>query len=337
MSTARRHHYLQARYLDGFLASPDKKLWCYGRGRSVPFHKVPDELAHQRDLYRFPNAPPEKNLETFLSSSVEGPGLTALLALVGQRQPLDIERRIRLTRYIAFQELRVPHMREVFREQVSRSIDNMMQRFKMTGGHRATVQYGALAEGVVVKKDDPFEVDREDIESFAKDIAENPETFDLEQMVDFANDITIFFAQMRWTVLFARPSTAFITSDCSVFRTFTEPGGDDALLRPDCSVCCPLSSQALLVMDHDFEFLKVLREETKVGNGETLPPTRFRTITDSGVANFNRKIAAHAHLWCFSGKEQSWLREAMQGLSSRRRPEFFAEGPMSSARWRRAD
>jgi hypothetical protein len=88
-------------------------------------------------------------------------------------------------------------------------------------------------------------------------MADNPNTFDLDSMVDFANDMTKFYAAMRWSVLLARPTTGFITSDCPVFSTFTEPGGDDSLLRPDCSVCCPLSSRALLVMNSDIEYLKV--------------------------------------------------------------------------------
>src|ERR1039457_3933644 len=94
---------------------------------------------------------------------------------------------------------------------------------------------------------------------------------------------------------FARPSTAFVTSDCPVFRQFDRPGGDNALLRPDCSVCCPLSSRAFLIMRSDFEYLKIAAREGVEGNGHTLPPTEFRTVSDQGVANFNRKIAAYAH------------------------------------------
>jgi hypothetical protein len=336
MSSARQHHFVQARYLDGFLAPGNDKLWCYGRRRPVPFRQIPDKLARGRDLYRLPNAPPDTNIESLLERYVEGPGLAALRKLVGNKQPLGIEDRIHLARYMAFQEMRVPHIREVNREHMSESIKHMLRGFQETGSAKVVVQQGALVEGRVVKRDDPLTLTRDDIDAYAKEIANNPDSFDLKHMVEFANEITEFYTNMRWTVLLARPNTAFITSDCPVFRTFAEPGGDDALLRLDCSVCCPLSSKALLVMNHDLGFLKISAREPGE-NGEALPPTEFRTITDAGVANFNEKIVDYSHMWCFSGAEQQWITGAMQQSSKRRRPDFFAQGEVSGARWRRCD
>jgi hypothetical protein len=337
MNTARRHHYVQARYLEGFLAPPNEKLWCYGRRRQRPFEKIPDDLAHQRDFYRLPNAPPDQNLEQFLEKKVEGPGLDALRKLVATRRALDVERRIHLARYVAFQEMRVPHTRELNREQISQSVNHMMQRFGNTGGTSAHVQHVALVEGVEAKRGEPFTVSRQEIEAYAQEIAENPESFDLDSMVDLANDTTQFYATMRWTILIAKPTTAFITSDCPVFRTFSEPGGDDALLRPDCRVCCPLSSRALLVMDHDQEYLAISMKETAEGAGKTLPPTIFRTITDTGVKNFNRRIVEHSHLWCFSGRNEDWIKETMQQPSKRTKPNVFAKGNFSGVRWQRRE
>jgi hypothetical protein len=233
--------------------------------------------------------------------------------------------------------MRVPHTRELARQQVSQSVDNMLRRFREMGGTSALVQHIAFAEGVEVKRAESFSVTREEIEAYEKEIADNPESFDLDSMVDFANDMTKFYAAMRWTILLARPNVAFITSDCPVFRTFRKAGGDDALLRPDCSVCCPLSSRALLVLDHDLEYLKVCMRETAEGNGKTLPPTSFHTITDAGVANFNRRIADYSHHWCFSGLKTTWITEAMQHPSKRRAPDFFEQGEISGVRWRRSE
>jgi hypothetical protein len=213
----------------------------------------------------------------------------------------------------------------------------MLDRFRETGGTSAVIQHIALAEGVEVKRAKPFSIAREDIEAYAKEITDNPDTFDLDSMVDLANDMTKFYAAMRWNVLLARPNAAFITSDCPVFRTFTEPGGDDSLLRPDCSVCCPLSSHALLVMNSDIEYLKVSIKEVAEGGGETLPPTGFRTITDAGVMNFNRRIVEYSHLWCFSGHKWDWLANAMQQPSKRSMPDFFENKGFSGVRWRRKD
>jgi hypothetical protein len=337
MRSARQSHYVQARYLDGFLAPRNDQLWCYGRRRPSPYSAIPNKLARQRDFYRIPNAAPNVNLESFLEKSVEFPGLAALRELVEKGRPLDIENRIRLAKYIAFQEMRVPHTRELIREQTTHSINHMLQGFRDTSGSRAIVHEFALAEGSAVQRAKPFSVTREEIEEYAKEITDNPDSFDIKSMVDLANDMTTFYAAMRWNILFSRSSTAFVTSDCPVFRTFTEPGGDDALLRPDCLVCCPLSSRALLVMDHDIEFLKISKRERDAGNGKTLPPTGFRTITDTGVMNFNRRIVDYTHRWCFSGIKHDWITEAMQQPSKRTIPEFFAYGEMSGARWSRAN
>ncbi len=337
MQNTRQQHYLQARYLDGFLAPPDDMLWCYGRRRPEPYRAIPDKVARQRDLYQIPNAPLGENLESFLEKVVETPGLKALRQLIASKKPPDLRSRIDLAKYIAFQEMRVPHTREVNREHTSQSISHMLDRFKETGGSSAIAQTVALVEGIEVKRDKPTSFAREDIEAYAKEIADNPESFDLETMVDLSNDMTTFYTAMRWTILLTRPSASFISSDCPVFRDFTEAGGDDALLRPDCRVYCPLSSRALLVMDHDIDFLELSVNEKAQGNGKTLPPTEFRTITNRGVLNFNQKIVEYSHRWCFSGIEQDWITSAMQRPSKRKKPEFFAQGELSGARWRRPD
>jgi hypothetical protein len=38
-------------------------------------------------------------------------------------------------------------------------------------------------------------------------------------------------------------------------------------------------------MNSDIEYLKVSMKEAAEGEGKTLPPTGFRTITDAGVMN----------------------------------------------------
>jgi hypothetical protein len=58
MAKARQHHFLQARYLDGFLAPGSTQLVCYGRGRSKFHRSIPDGVATQRDFYAIPSRPP---------------------------------------------------------------------------------------------------------------------------------------------------------------------------------------------------------------------------------------------------------------------------------------
>ncbi|HZY62554.1 MAG TPA: DUF4238 domain-containing protein [Edaphobacter sp.] len=116
MTTPRSQHFLQAKYLNGFLEPGEEKLLCYTRGRTEPYLAIPGKLARKRDFYRFPNSTPDKNLEDYLGR-IEVPGLKALRELVTNRQPLSIDDRIHLARYVAYQEMRVPYSREVMREQ----------------------------------------------------------------------------------------------------------------------------------------------------------------------------------------------------------------------------
>jgi hypothetical protein len=90
-------------------------------------------------------------------------------------------------------------------------------------------------------------------------------------------------------------------------------------------------------MRSDIEYLKIAAKEGVEGNGRTLPPTEFRTVSDQGVANFNRKIAAYAHRWCFSGTEPAWILSAMQGPSLRRKPVFVSRDGGTMVQWRRDD
>ena len=337
MATPRQHHYVQARYLDGFLAPGSTQLVCYGRGRSKLHRSIPDGIATQRDFYAIPNAPPGTNLEKFLESKVERPGLEALRRLVETKAPPSVEERISLSRYIAFQEMRVPYARELNREHMRLSFEEKARQFEKSGRSSLIFQNVATAEGVPVKHSEPYEVRREDVEDILAEMNKNPDSFDLEHMIDLANDMTRFYASMNWTILLAKPSTAFVTSDCPVFRQFDHPGGDNALLRLDCTTCCPLSSQAFLMMRGDIEYLMLSMKEQSEGNGHTLPPTEFRTISDQGVANFNRKIAAYAHRWCFSGTEADWILKAMQGPSLRRKPTLTSKNGSTMVQWLRDD
>jgi hypothetical protein len=331
LNNARQHHYVQARYLDGFLVAPNDKLWSYGRRRTAPFESIPDKLARQRDFYRLPNAPNGQNLEPFLEA-IEKPGLDALKELVMTRQPLMEEKRINLARYIAYQEMRVPYAREINREQTERSLRDFIRRFDETGRTDVTVQNTAVVDGVVVRRSEARRIRRSEVERELAEVLANPDSHDLHQMMDLASTMTRFYSAMGWTILLARPCASFITSDCPVFRSFERPGGVDALVRADCSVLCPLSGRALLVMKHDFEYLRASQETTA-----PLPTTLFRTITDKAVHNFNRRIAEHSNRWTYTGEKAEWVTEIMGRASLRKKPIAISTKNVVGLRWPRGD
>jgi hypothetical protein len=167
-----------------------------------------------------------------------------------------------------------------------------------------------------------------------RELEANPKTFDLEMMVEMATDATQFLAQMSWDVVFAPLGSNFISSDCPVFRMFSdESDPNDAFLRPDCKVVCPLTKSALLVMRHDMDFLAAIVSGKGQSAEKKLPSTAFIEITDQEVSFYNRATAENANLWCFSGSKSEWITQAMQGRSKRAELHLFAEKHMTGGRW----
>lgn len=334
MPAKRKHHYVQARYLDGFLAEGETQLLCYGRQRSKPFKAIADELANERDFYAIPDAPVGSNIEDYLEKVIEYPGLNSLKELATRCQPPTLQSRVALARYIAFQEMRVPHTRELMRKQQLHTLTHIERQLRAQGGRQATIYPYATAEGEVAKAGQVFSITLEEVQAHLTELERNLDTFDLPSMVECANDFYIFFVQMRWTVLFAPDESDFITSDNPVFRSFTNPDlQDSALLRPDCMVLCPLTKKAVLMMDHDFEFLEVLKRETEEGNGHTLPPTLFRELSVENVLTMNKQIAEQCTSWCFTGKPLDWLPEILAEQSRRAEIRFYSDSQGYGARW----
>lgn len=334
MARKRKHHYVQARYLDGFITEPHGMLMCYGRKRAAPYSAVPDNLAHQRDYYDLPDARNGENLEDFLEKNVETPGLAALRALVTTKRPLEWADRIRLAKYIAFQETRVPYMRDRVKMQMLHEARSMVEQFQETGGTKAEHFVFATVKGEPVMRSSPVVITRAEAEEHLRELESNPLTFDLEMMVDMANDVTTFLAQMRWKVLFAPCGSAFVTSDCPVFRMFTdESDPDEAFLRPDCRVICPLTRSALLVMEHDMEFLNSVVFGRGPDRSQIVPSTYFVDVSDPDVLAYNRAIVENCNLWCFVGSKQDWIPDLMKGRSKRAELHLFAQKNLTGGRW----
>ena len=334
MARKRQHHYVQARYLDGFVIEPHGMLWCYGRKRLSPYSALPDNLAHQRDFYALPNSITGEDLEEFLEKFVETPGLTALRTLVDTKNVPLLTDRVHLAKHIAFQETRVPYMRDRVKMQMLHEARDMVRRFRETGGTNAEHHVFATVNGQPVVRSAPVIISRDEAEEYLREIEANPKTFDLEMMVEMATDATHFLAQMNWDVLLAPTGSNFISSDCPVFRMFSdESDPNDAFLRPDCKIVCPLTKSALLVMKHDMDFLAAIVSGKSQSVEKKLPSTAFIEITDQEVSFYNWANAENANLWCFSGSKSEWIAQAMKGRSKRAELHLFAEKHMTGGRW----
>ena len=281
-----------------------------------------------------PDAKNGENLEDFLEKNVETPGLTALRTLVATHEPLEWADRIHLARYIAFQETRVPYMRDRVKMQMLHEARSMVQQFNETGGTKAEHVVFATVRGKPVLKSSPVTITRAEAEDHLRELESNPLTFDLEMMVDMANDATKFLSQMQWKVLLSPLGSNFVTSDCPVFRMFTdESDPDEAFLRPDCHVICPLTKSALLVMEHDVDFLKSMVFGGRSERSQSLPTTQFAEISDQDVRSYNRAIVGNSNLWCFAGSKQDWIPDLMKGRSKRAELHLFGQKNLTGGRW----
>jgi hypothetical protein len=210
----------------------------------------------------------------------------------------------------------------------------MVQQFKETGGAKAEHFVFATIKGEPVMGSAPITITREEAEDHLRELESNPLTFDLEMMVDMANDATRFLSQMRWKILIAPQGSNFVTSDCPVFRMFTdESDPDEAFLRPDCHVVCPLSKSALLIMEHDMEFLKSMVFGGNSKQSAHLPTTHFIEVSDQDVESYNRAVVGNSNLWCFVGSKQDWITDLMKGRSKRADLHLFAQNNLTGGRW----
>lgn len=213
----------------------------------------------------------------------------------------------------------------------------MVQQFQETGGTKAETYVFAMVKDKPAMKSAPVTITREQAEGHLRSLESNPLTFDIELMVNLANDMTPFLTQMRWRVLFTKSGSDFVTSDCPVFRTFTDESDlDDAFFRPDCQVVCPLTKSALLVMEHDLEFLRAAVLGGASESSKILPGTYFIEASEQDVETYNRAIVESCNRWCFVGSKQDWIPALMKGRSKRAELHLFAQENFTAGRWIRS-
>jgi hypothetical protein len=116
---ARRHHAVPQFYLSRF-AGNDGLVWLHDLKRQAATRVSPKDAIVEKHLYapEVGDNPKDDTFEKFLADYIESPAAPAIARLV-KREPISDEDRQRIALFIAYQEFRVPRIRDAIQRMVS--------------------------------------------------------------------------------------------------------------------------------------------------------------------------------------------------------------------------
>lgn len=319
MKRTKRQHYVTRAYLEGFLNAGQRTLFVYGRNRDSWFPASPENIAFEGNYYSFkrPDGTWDDDLETFLANHVEGPAMNLVRRLASGDVQLTWEEREQTALALAFQEFRVPYMRQIH-DGIFREVLNRLQiDLEGSGTEEMRLRFVSQFQESVSETT----VTSETIQEELRKIADDPTRFSRDSLQDSAFGFMRLYRYMRWEVHKASGSEQFVTSDCPVMRIFP-PGGDSStsLMRPDVEIRFPLDKSAVLILTHDREAIRRVKEagpqaERVFEDFERNAPIHRFAIDDEAVAVFNRVTASFSHRWLFSSVERADLPDTLRGSS----------------------
>lgn len=240
MNNPKRHHFVPAGYLYGFIEDGTNFLNIFSK-RSGLWRKQKPEQVMVRNKYYYQSWVPDgvdKNiLEKSLGSWTEPKGLEALNRLIESPETLDDEDIANILVYIEFQRIRVPRQADMAKSLATNAIT--LEILKAPEGQEA------LKYAEVVMKD-----------SFR---------FDFMKMVQ--GSMTPYLSKMIWELIEAEHGTSFITSDSPVtfFNADFLPPTEAGVALYGTIVLFPVNKKFLLKMHHS-EY-----ETGEKGTSEHLP------------------------------------------------------------------
>jgi hypothetical protein len=336
-ATPRKHHYVTRAYLKKFLQPAQSLLFCYGRKKDKFFRAAPENLAHVRDYYSFKGSTGSDYpiLENLIANNVETPALPVIENLAGGHRRLKWQQRGALTFFIALQRFRVPYEREFMDQHRKESVAEMLEAYRRaeqkSGGRTGVLQMAVRPLNIPPPPDKWTSITKEELEAELQSITDDPEGFSRWNCIEMAQEFSMVFRHMKWTVHYAHGRERYITSDCPVVMRFANPDFAPAgLMRKDCEILFPLSSAALLLMRHDHklneQLIKTRHSKRAVKMLKRLPEIGFALADDNEVMRFNEQQADHAYRWVFSGRALPWLPDRLKRRSRNIRQVFVRTG-----------
>jgi hypothetical protein len=319
MKRTKRQHYVTRAYLEGFLGDSQRSLFVYGRNRDACFSASPENIAFVGNYYSFkrPDGTWDDSLETFLANHVEGPGMNLVRRLAAGNSQLSWEEREQIALALAFQEFRVPYMRQINDTMFQEVLKRLQANFDSSGSDQLRLRLLSQFRGSVTE----FAVTPEVIRQEFQKIADDPARFSRDSLQHSAFGFMRIYRYMRWEVHHVTGSERFVTSDCPVMRMFP-PGGDTSmsLMRPDVEIRFPLDKRTLLVLRHDRDAMRRVKEAGSESGRvfddfERNARVHEFEIDDDSVVEVNRRTIDFSHWWIFAGTENPAYPALLYGSS----------------------
>lgn len=140
--TRKRHHSVPAAYLERF-TDEEGLLFQHERGQTEPVRVPPHKAAREKFLYapETGDNPSNDTMEVFLAEHIDGPGNQIIDKIIAGSELTDDER-IQFGLYLAFQEFRIPRMRD----NVLKSMGDVAKRIMQLSGSHPEYVGGIFAE-----------------------------------------------------------------------------------------------------------------------------------------------------------------------------------------------
>jgi Protein of unknown function (DUF4238) len=214
---SKRHHAVPRFYLSRF-AKDDGLIWLHNIETQSAVRVQPKNAIVEKFLYapEVGDNPKDDTYERFLAEHIEGPAAPALERLA-DGEAISSEERERIALFIAFQELRVPRVRDAVTKMVTEvgkglldiSVehpDYMKRIFEEMGKPISDEELSKLIEAW---KSGGIKI-------------EATKTVWL-QAAPVAIEIAAMLTRMPWTVLEAPDGVEFLTSDTPIVKVVTDP------------------------------------------------------------------------------------------------------------------
>lgn len=214
--TAKRHHAVPRFYLERF-SGTDGLLWQHHLEDLRAVRVAPHDAAVEKYLYapEVGDEPHNDALEALLAEQVDGPAAEPL-AKLAKGEGLADEERARIAMFIAFQEYRIPRMRDAVADFMGKVGAGIL---KMSAERPEYIRRTLAEIG--------HQLTDEQLEKMVAGIKENqilvePTKIAWLRGMSVASEIADLVFRMPWTVVGAPPRFEFLTSDAPIVKVVTD-------------------------------------------------------------------------------------------------------------------
>ena len=209
MSSPKRHHYIPQFYLRGFCR--DDYIWVYDRNLNKYRRQTSANIGLQKHYYTFetPDGEKDTKIENMLSQ-IEGYS-KPIIDKINSKEKIDNDEKSSLSVFIGFQSTRIPEFRKSFddmSEQMMKFVNQMLvsdeartekllKNYEEKTGKRTELTVKDFREFII---GDEYTIEFHD-------------NWSLGSMLYSGFELSKYFLQMDWLILYAPDKTSFITSD----------------------------------------------------------------------------------------------------------------------------